>query len=83
MACCKQQAIDFICHYSMNEDSDNKISLVDVLKSTLMSFFGVQKESVRQRDFSSGSAIHFIVMGVIVAIVLVCSLIVIVKLILL
>ncbi|MCK2183269.1 DUF2970 domain-containing protein [Halomonas getboli] len=42
-----------------------------VIASVLAAFFGVQKESRRQEDFSRGGAGPFIVAGVLLAIVLV------------
>jgi hypothetical protein len=40
------------------------VSLREVCKSVIMSFFGVQKESVRRRDFEKGKPSHFIIAGV-------------------
>jgi hypothetical protein len=40
------------------------VSLAEVCKSVLMSFFGVQKESVRRRDFEKGKPSHFIIAGI-------------------
>ena len=48
---------------SMNDPS--KPSLLQVFKSVLASFFGVQSEKNRQRDFIAGSPVQFIVMGLI------------------
>lgn len=36
----------------------------EICKSVLMSFFGVQKESVRRRDFEKGRPVHFIIAGI-------------------
>lgn len=47
---------------------DDKLTLFQVVKSILMSFFGVQKESVRKRDFERGKPIQFIVTGVVLTI---------------
>jgi hypothetical protein len=47
----------------MNRDKDG-VGIWEVCRSTLMSFFGVQKESVRQRDFEKGKPQHFIIAGI-------------------
>ncbi|MFG6178827.1 DUF2970 domain-containing protein [Halomonas sp. THAF12] len=43
----------------------------NVIKSVLTAFFGVQKESRRREDFTSGRAWSFIIVGVLMALVLV------------
>lgn len=58
------------------------VGWLDALKSTLMSFFGVQRETVRQRDFESGSYSRFIVMGLAMTIAFVLIIVAIVQLIL-
>lgn len=40
------------------------IGIWEICKSVLMSFLGVQKESVRRRDFEKGKPAHFIVAGI-------------------
>lgn len=47
---------------------DDKLTLFQVVKSTLMSFFGVQKESVRKRDFEKGKPVQFIVTGIVLTV---------------
>lgn len=61
---------------------DKKIGFFDVIKSTLMSFFGVQKESVRQRDFEHGRPLHFIVTGIVLTLLFIAILVGIVKIVL-
>jgi hypothetical protein len=39
--------------------------LVKVTKSVLASFFGVQSEQNRERDFEHGRPVHYILIGVI------------------
>jgi hypothetical protein len=56
--------------------------MLQLLLSTLAAFFGVQTEQNRHRDFTSHSPIPFIIMGILVAVILVVSLIVIVQLVL-
>ncbi len=62
--------------------SREKLSLLDVIKSTLMSFLGVQKDSVRERDFASGRPFDFIIVGVLLTILFIVVLVGIVKLVL-
>lgn len=40
----------------------------EVLKSVLASFFGVQSEEVRQRDFTHGKPSQFIAVGLILTV---------------
>ncbi|HEX7027349.1 MAG TPA: DUF2970 domain-containing protein [Gammaproteobacteria bacterium] len=47
---------------------NGKLTFSQVIKSILMSFFGVQKESIRERDFEQGKPLHFIVVGIILTI---------------
>jgi uncharacterized membrane protein YhdT len=65
----------------MNEEK-NGIGAWEVCKSTLMSFFGVQKESVRQRDFEKGKPLHFIIAGITFTLLIIALLYGVVKLIL-
>lgn len=44
--------------------SDLTPSTWEVFKSVLASFFGVQKEETRQRDFTHGKPAQFIVIGI-------------------
>ena len=50
-----------------------------VFSSTLAAFFGVQKESNRQRDFQSNSPIPYILMGIFLAFAVVVGLILLVQ----
>ncbi len=56
---------------SRSESSKGDASMWRVISSVLAAFFGVQKESRRQEDFSQGGAGRFILAGVLLAIVLV------------
>jgi len=40
----------------------------DIVKSVLASFFGVQSDKNRKRDFQQGKASHFIVVGIMMTI---------------
>jgi hypothetical protein len=55
------------------------MSLWRVFSSTVAAFFGVQTEQNRQKDFKDQSPLPFIIMGIILAIVLVISLMLIVN----
>lgn len=57
-------------------------SLIDVIKSVLASFFGVQSDKNRQRDFQQGSPAQFIIVGLILTVLFIVGMILIVKLIL-
>lgn len=48
----------------MSEDKKG-IGVWEICKSVLMSFLGVQKESVRRRDFEKGKPAHFIIAGIV------------------
>ncbi|AZG71883.1 DUF2970 domain-containing protein [Shewanella livingstonensis] len=55
------------------------MSIWRVFTSTVAAFFGVQTEQNRQKDFQTQSPLPFIIMGIILAIALVISLILIVS----
>ena len=38
-------------------------SILDVVKSVLASFFGVQSEKNRERDFQHGKPVHYVLIG--------------------
>ncbi len=61
---------------------ENKPNILDVFKSVLASFFGVQSDANRKRDFQQGSPAQFIIVGLILTIVFIVGMILIVKLIL-
>jgi hypothetical protein len=44
------------------------LSTWQVFKSIMMSFFGVQKEEIRERDFTQGKPSQFIVIGLLITI---------------
>ena len=46
------------------EDSEEKLSLVEVALSTCAAAFGVQSSKNRKRDFSKGNPLVFLVSGV-------------------
>ena len=57
-------------------------SLFDVFKSVLASFFGVQSDETRKRDFEQGKASQFIIVGLVLTLAFILSLFGIVKVIL-
>jgi len=57
-------------------------SLLDVVKSVLASFFGVQSDKNRERDFQHGSPAQFIIVGLVLTVLFIVGMIFIVKLIL-
>ena len=48
--------------------SEQTPSTWEVLKSVLASFFGVQSEEIRQRDFTHGKPSQFIMVGLILTV---------------
>ncbi|MEJ2116061.1 MAG: DUF2970 domain-containing protein [Gammaproteobacteria bacterium] len=61
---------------------DGKPSLIDVIKSVLASFFGVQSDEKRKRDFQHGSPAQFIIVGLVLTVLFIVGIIFLVKLIL-
>ena len=61
---------------------EGKPTLIDVIKSVLASFFGVQSDKNRQRDFQHGNPAQFIIVGVVLTVLFVVGMILIVRLIL-
>ena len=62
--------------------TDKVPNLLEVIKSVLASFFGVQSDKIRKRDFEKGNPMQFIAVGIILTVILIASVISIVKLIL-
>lgn len=62
--------------------SMRKPSIFDVVKSVLASFFGVQSDANRKRDFQQGSPLQFIIVGLILTILFIVGMILIVRFIL-
>ncbi|QQK58278.1 DUF2970 domain-containing protein [Shewanella sp. LC6] len=50
-----------------------------VFHSTIAAFFGVQSDKNRQKDFQTNSPLPYILMGIVLAIALVASLILLVR----
>ena len=55
-------------------DRDNeRLGLLQVFGSVLASFFGVQKDAVRERDFSRGRPRDFVIVGVVLTVLFVLA----------
>lgn len=64
----------------MRKRSQHKsTSVIQVIKSVLAAFIGVQSEENRANDFHHGKASHFIVAGIIGVIIFILALVVIVN----
>jgi len=59
-----------------------KPSFLDVVKSVLASFFGVQSDKNRERDFQQGNPMQFILVGIVLTILFIVAMIILVKVIL-
>ena len=49
-------------------EEDRKLSFFQVLSSVISSFFGVQKNATRERDFKRGRARDFILVGLLLTV---------------
>ena len=58
------------------------LTFLQLVKSTLAAFIGVQSNANRERDFTHGKASHFIWMGLLFGLVFVLTLVGVVKLVL-
>ncbi len=69
----------------MNEDkesSNDKVTMLNVVQSTLAAAIGVQSEKNRQRDFKKGKPITYILSGIIFVVVFISVIVAIVQLVL-
>ena len=69
-------------HRDGAEMEQSSPSTWQVFKSVMASFFGVQKEEIRQRDFTYGKPSQFIIIGLILTVSLMVILYFLVKVIL-
>ena len=58
----------------MSKTSNNKPSLISVVKSILAAAIGVQSDKNRTRDFEQGSPLTFIVGGIVFTLLFIVSL---------
>lgn len=68
----------------MEEDKSKQpsVTFLQIVGSILASFFGVQSEERRRRDFDQGKPIHYIIVGLLATLVLILSLWAVIKIIL-
>ena len=59
----------------MSEPSEKKPSLWQVIYSVLGAMFGVQSSKVHERDFSKGSPVAYIVVGIVITVLFVLTLV--------
>jgi len=65
-----------------NNNNKSKVSFLSILQSTLAAAIGVQSEKNRQRDFTHGKPIYFIIAGLIFIVVFIAVIITVVQLVL-
>ena len=65
-----------------NSDDQKKVSPLAVMKSVIAASFGVQTNSNRERDFQQGKFHHFVVGGIVFAVLFVLILVGLVKVVL-
>ena len=54
-----------------NKNNDKKINLGQLVLSVLAAFFGVQSHQARERDFTQGKPLHYIIGGIFIGVCLV------------
>lgn len=65
----------------MSEEKQD-VGFMQVVKSVLSSMFGVQSSKNRERDFTKGKPVHYIVVGLVFTILFILTLVGVVKLVL-
>lgn len=63
-------------------EPDEPLTLWQTAMSVLAAFFGVQSSANRQRDFSRGRPLHFILIGLVATVIFVLVLVLVVRLVL-
>lgn len=63
-----------------NSPDDKKVSIFTIVASLFAGWFGVQTKENRERDFTHGKAHHFIIGGIIFAVLFILFVVGIVKL---
>lgn len=66
----------------MNDEDKKEPSLLDVIRSVLWAFLGVQKSKNHERDFTYGKPSQYIIVGLVGVIIFITVLVTIVKLVL-
>ena len=64
---------------SLSENGARKVTFFTIIKSVLSAMIGIQSSKNRERDFSHGKPIHFIVAGLVGVVVFILLLVVLVK----
>ena len=65
---------------AQKEHEENiQITFLQLLKSTMSAFIGVQSNANRERDFKHGKISHFIGIGLLFGLTFVCSIVAVVK----
>ena len=65
-----------------NNNAKSKVTLVSVFQSVVAAAIGVQSEKNRQRDFSHGKPVYFIIAGLVFLLVFIVTIIAVVQLVL-
>ena len=65
-----------------NNNEKSKVTLVSVFQSVVAAAIGVQSEKNRQRDFSHGKPVYFIIAGLVFLLVFIVTIIAVVQLVL-
>jgi hypothetical protein len=63
-------------------DKPRKLSIWQIISSTIAAAFGVQSSRNRERDFAAGKPSHFIIAGIVFTVVFVIGMILLVRLVL-
>lgn len=64
------------------DDDNNRPGILQIIQSTLAAAFGVQSQKARERDFTHGRPLPYIIAGVVFTIVFIITLVVIVNIVL-
>ena len=56
-------------HNDAKQDPERQVTFLSVIASVFASFFGVQKDKNRRRDFESGKFWHFFIAGLLFVLV--------------
>ena len=57
------------------EDEDVQITFLQLLKSTMSAFIGVQSNANRERDFKHGKISHFIGIALLFGLLFICTIV--------
>lgn len=63
-------------------DTKSNVNFLSVLQSTLAAAIGVQSDKNRQRDFSHGKPLYYIIAGIIFVVVFIASIVAVVQMVL-